>query len=250
MNSESRTASPQSLHWNSALSFPTLHKGQAHVWRCDLDALSPAEYQPLLNADERERAARFHFPLHAARYIAARGVLRRLLSRYLGRKPEEFHFVLNGHGKPELVEKPLRFNVSHSKNRALLAFGFPHDLGVDLEFCRGDYDDVKIARLASRFFCAAESKELDGLSGEARRTAFFRCWTRKEALLKATGDGISGGLAKYQVSLLPGATAQVLTPQDEASGWSLFDLQPEENFAGALAVRARQCEVFCYSFAS
>ena len=234
--------------WHHPNSFPTLLPGQAHVWRCDLDILLVEEYETFLTKDEHERAARFRFPLHRARYIAGRGALRYLLAQYLTRQPQEFSFVLNAHGKPELASKQLRFNVSHSQNLALLAFCPDDDIGVDLEFRRTDYDDEKIMRLAGRFFCKAESHELETVNGPARQAAFFRCWTRKEALLKATGEGISGGLATYQVSLLPGRPAQVLAPVEETGDWSLFDLQPGEGFAGALAIRAPQCEVFCYDF--
>jgi 4'-phosphopantetheinyl transferase len=229
-------------------SFPTLPAGQAHVWRCDLSVLPVSTYQSFLSEDERQRAARFHFPLHRERYIAGRGALRHLLAQYLGQKPADFSFALNEHGKPELVGRQLRFNVSHSQHIAMLAFCHTDDIGVDLEFRRDDYDDEKITRLANRFFCEAESKELATLSGTAKQAAFFRCWTRKEALLKATGEGIAGGLATYRLSLLPGQKAQLLAPPEEAGKWSLCDLQPGESIAGALAVRAERCEIVGYDF--
>jgi len=235
--------------WRHPSTFPALKLGQAHIWRCDLDALPVSDYELLLSDDEWQRAARFHFPLHRARYIAGRGALRSLLAQYLGQKPAEFSFTLNDHGKPELKESQLRFNVSHSQNVALLAFCLTDDIGADVEFRRGDYDDEKIARLARRFFCEAESRELETLSGTAKQAAFFRCWTRKEALLKATGEGIAGGLATYRVSLLPRQKAEVLAPYEEIGDWSLFDLQPGENIAGALAIRAGRYEIFGYDFA-
>ena len=220
-----------------------LSQNEAHVWCCDLDALAPANFQNILSADERKRAASFHFPLHRARYIAGRATLRVLLSRYLHRAPESFQFHFNAHGKPELETCDLRFNVSHSSNHALFAFCLKCDIGVDIEFCRDDFDDEKIARLANRFFCEAESRELNWLKSEAKRAAFFRCWTRKEATLKATGEGIAGGLKKYQVSLLPKAAPGVLAPVEEQTAWSLFDLSAPENFAAALAVRAPDISV-------
>ncbi len=237
-----------SQFWNNPSLFPALQPEQVHLWRCDLDTLPFAAYESFLNDDERQRAAQFHFLLHRTRYIAGRGALRSLLARYLNQKPEEFSFTLNAHGKPELASKLLRFNVSHSQNMALLAFCLVHDIGVDVEFRRADFDDEKITRLARRFFCEAESRELATLSGQAKQAAFFRCWTRKEAVLKATGEGIAGGLATYQVSLLPGQIAQVLAPVNEVGDWSLFDLQAGENIAGALAVRAQQCKIFGYDF--
>lgn len=250
MRNNAASSPATALSWSTPASFPLLEANHIHVWRCDLDALPVCTYEAFLSDDERQRAARFHFPLHAARYIAGRGALRSLLARYLNQKPEAFSFILNAHGKPELTARQLRFNVSHSQNIALLAFCPAHDIGVDLEFRRDDYDDVKIARLARRFFCTAESQELATLNSDQKKTAFFRCWTRKEALLKATGEGISGGLAKYRVSLLPGSAAQVLAPVEETDGWSLFDLQPGENVAGALAVRSAQCKIYGYDFMS
>jgi 4'-phosphopantetheinyl transferase len=222
---------------------PILEANHAHVWRCDLDAFSGAEYEVFLSADERARAASFQFPLHRARYVAARGMLRALLSRYLQRSPEEFRFCVNAHGKPEL-KKPaledcaLRFNISHSQNAALFAFCFLHDIGVDIEFRRADFDDEKIARLSQRFFCEEENRELESLAGSDKRAAFFRCWTRKESLLKATGEGIAGGLKTYRVSLLPGAAPGVLAPQRQENAWSLCDVSAPEDYAAALAVRA------------
>ena len=247
----SKQSSPDSkppLPWQQPDSFPALLPGQAHIWRCDLDTLPVSLYETWLSASENERAACFRFPLHRTRYIAGRGALRYLLAKYADRQPQELSFVLNTHGKPELPSKQLRFNVSHSQNVALLAFCPTHDIGVDVEFRRTDYDDEKTMRLARRFFGEAESRELATVNGPARQAAFFHCWTRKEALLKATGEGISGGLATYQVSLLPGQPPKVLAPAEEINDWSLFDLQPGEGVAGALAVRAPQCEVWNYEY--
>lgn len=228
------------------MAFPTLTRNEVHVWRCDLATLSPDDYKELLSNEERERAARFHFSLHRARYIAGRGVLRALLGHYAGKAPEQIKLVTSAHGKPELASGELRFNVSHSQNFALLAFCLSHDIGVDIEAHRPDFDNQRIARIALRFFCEGEREELTTLESDEKRSAFFRCWTRKEALLKATGEGISGGLAKYQVSLLPEEAPGVLAPPDEAEEWSLFDLQPYASFAGALAVREVDIKVCCY----
>lgn len=220
---------------------------EAHVWRCNLDALAEdtlaAEHEKLLSDEERARAVQFRFPLHRARFIAGRATLRILLARYLNQPSQAFRFRFNAHGKPSLENSALRFNVSHSEHWALFAFCDSHEIGVDIELRRADFDAEKIARLAGRFFCEAESNELQHLSGEEKRAAFFRCWTRKEALLKATGEGIAGGLKTYQVSLLPGAAPGVLAPRHEVKNWSLFDVPAPAHFAAALAVRAPEIAV-------
>jgi len=222
--------------------FPDLPENQAHVWRCDLDRISPSEYS--VAADEHARAAKFHFERDKNRFLAGRGVLRQLLANYLNVSAEDLKFVVNSHGKPDLPENlqdnshALRFNISHSQNHALFAFGFDFDIGVDIEFQREDFDAEKISRLANRFFTPNENRALSTLESLEKREAFFRLWTRKEALLKAVGTGVSGGLSRFEISCLSEETPRVLAPRKESKNWTLFDLEVEAEYSGALAVRA------------
>lgn len=228
--------------------FPLLQKNQAHVWSCDLDGAPESEYS--VSADERQRAARFHFERDQTRFLRGRGVLRLLLARYLNASPEDLEFEINAHGKPELRNnvnensQKLRFNISHSQNRALLAFGWDFDIGVDIEFQRDDFDVEKIAKLAARFFTKKESRQLSTLDAAAMRTAFFQLWTRKESLLKAVGTGVSGGLSHFEISVLPQEKPRVLAPKHEADDWRLFDLEVQPEYSGALAVKAKSANEY------
>lgn len=228
--------------------FPLLQKTQAHVWSCDLDRAPDSENS--VSADERKRAARFHFERDQTRFLRGRGVLRLLLARYLNASPEDLEFEINAHGKPELPDyflgnpQILRFNVSHSQNRALFAFGWDFDIGVDIEFQRADCDAEKTAKLAARFFTPEESRALSTLDAAAMRTAFFQLWTRKEALLKAVGTGVSGGLARFEISVLPHEKPRVLAPPNEADDWHLFDLEVEPEYSGALAVKTKSADEY------
>lgn len=226
---------------STPLTFPALKKQEAHVWRCDLDRIAARGAEYSLSTDEHARADKFHFQRDRSRFLAGRGVLRCLLAGYLNTSPSHLEFAVNAHGKPELKSNPhsLRFNVSHSQNQALFAFCFERDIGVDIEWMRPDLDAQKILRLAHRFFTPQESRALSTLEETARRAAFFRLWTRKEAFLKAVGSGVAGGLSRYEISLLSGEKPQILAPQGEAKLWSLFDLDVEPEYSGSLAVKAQ-----------
>jgi 4'-phosphopantetheinyl transferase len=171
------------------------------VWTFDLDAIDSAAVAPVLSTDERERGARFRFEVHRDRYIAGRGTMRVALGAVADVAPEELEFAYGAHGKPEL--KPLNgpklhFNLSHSDNRAILGVTRAGPLGVDVEginLQRGNRD------VARRFFSPREIADLDGLTGEAYAQGFFRCWARKEAVLKAVGTGIMGGLSSFSVPI-------------------------------------------------
>ena len=231
---------------STPLTFPGLKKEEAHVWRSNLDRITARGAEYSHSADERARADKFHFQRDRSRFLAGRGVLRRLLAHYLDTSSAQIKFAVNAHGKPELKSNPhsLRFNISHSRNQALFAFCFERDIGVDIEWARPDLDAQKILRLANRFFTTSESHTLSTLEEAARRAAFFRLWTRKEALLKAIGTGVAGGLSQYEISLLAGEKPQILAPTDEAKLWSLFDLQVEAEYSGALAVRIEDASNF------
>ena len=221
-----------------------LSPDEVHVWSADLDRLPEAELGEALSADERERARRFRFDRDRRRFTTARGLLRRLLGRYLGRDPAGLRFAYGPRGKPSLGEgHGLRFNVSHSGGLALLAFAWDRELGVDVEEEREVREAADIAR---RYFSPREEEELRRLREDQRQAAFFRCWTRKEAFIKATGDGLSRPLDAFDVTLRPGEPARLLRvagePEAESRFW-LEDLRPAPGFAGALAVEGRKAKV-------
>jgi 4'-phosphopantetheinyl transferase len=193
---------------------------------------------PFLSADEQRRAGNYGRPELQWAFVVARGRLRILLGRYLRLEPVAVRFVYNAHGRPELPAEldgtRLRFNLSHSGNVVLYAFASQRQVGVDVEQSgrRVDFE-----ALAGRFFSPRENDDLAALPAAERRAAFFRCWTRKEAFIKATGRGLSYGLKRFDVSLAPGKPARLLRAEsDDPSRWSLDELPVGSGYAAAVAV--------------
>jgi len=217
--------------WPARTAPPPLHPDEVHVWRFDLDA-APADLTAELDAGERSRAERYRDGLRRERAVAAQGTLRRILGAYLGQKPAGLSFRRGPHGKPA-VDGELEFNLSHSRNTALLAVSVGREVGVDLEYQR-PLDTA--GRLARRFFTEAEAATLDALPLSTRQQSFYRAWTRKEALLKAMGLGIAGRLRSVEVAV-DGAERpswRALTAET-AGAWVLRDLPTLEGYAAAVA---------------
>ena len=213
-----------------------------------LDAPSAwrGRYRGMLGVDELARAARFRFERDRRRFITRRGLLRGTLGRYLGAEPGEIRFVTSQHGKPGLAPpwaySDLRFNLSHSAGLALYAFALGREVGVDIERERSD---VVHDQLAERFFSPYERDVITSLPPEDRLGAFFRCWTRKEAFIKAHGEGLSLPLEAFDVSL-DKREARLLATRGglgKPEGWSLQHLAPAPGFAAALAVEGRGWEL-------
>jgi 4'-phosphopantetheinyl transferase len=193
------------------------------------------KYVELLDPDELSRANRFHFEKDRKHFVVARGFLRVLLGRYLKRDPKQLKFSYGAYGKPALPgAEPLRFNMSHSHGMALYALTEGRDIGVDVEYVRADFTSDDIAR---RFFSPFEVESLCGLPTEERVESFFRCWTRKEAYIKATGRGLSQPLDGFDVTLAPGESAALLrTDAGSHEHWSMANIEVGPGYAGALAV--------------
>ena len=226
--------------WSPPPETPALSGRDVHVWRIDLDAGSPEPPARVLSADELARAARFKFPRDREHFMAARAALRRILAGYLGAAAEALRFRYGAQGKPALeglsVRDGLDFNLAHSRSLALIAVSRGRRLGIDLEWIRPDVADEGIAE---RFFAPAEVQELGALRREDRALAFFRCWTRKEAYIKARGEGLSIPLSSFCVSLSPDETPKLVSVEgqpSEVSRWTLHELEPGSGFAAALAV--------------
>lgn len=238
--------------WSIPPQPPELERtGLVDVWRAELDTAEPQveELSRTLAADELARASRFYFPRDRRRFIAARALLRQILSLYTQRPPESLRFVYGPSGKPSLAEDSheLEFNLAHSRGLALYAVTRGRPVGVDAEFIR---PELAAERLAERFFSAEEIAELRALPRQQQPGAFFRCWTRKEALLKAWGQGLAFGLDRFTVSCGPGRAALLATAFDpaEVERWSLFDLEPAPGYAGALAVLGAITELRCWQW--
>jgi 4'-phosphopantetheinyl transferase len=227
----------------------SLPEEEVHLWRIDLSALRTGEdrWQRILSSDEAARAARYRFQVDRQRYAISRGVLRTILGSYLRIDPVCIAFSYSAREKPSLssvhAESGITFNISHSGEVTLLAFTRNRDIGVDVEEIGRKSDLEAIAR---RFFSAHEQKQLFALPPEARSEAFFRCWTRKEAYIKATGDGLSLPLSQFDVSIAPGdCDALIATRPDatEAARWSMREIPAGAGYIGALCVRGRDWEL-------
>jgi 4'-phosphopantetheinyl transferase len=236
--------------WTSS---PPLKAGNVHVWKAVVagDCSDVDWIKPCLSADEMSRASRFHHARDRRRYITGRSQLRLLLGHYLERAPEAIRFHYNDFGKPFVADSAgLAFNVSHAGDLVLYAFARQTDMGVDIELIR---DDFPVEDIAHHYFSPAEVAVLDGLPDRLKHRAFFDCWTRKEAFIKARGKGLSIPLDSFDVSLAPGEAARLLRIRDEAgqpSDWSLFDLRPAPGCAGALAIRGQNWRLSLWEFAA
>jgi 4'-phosphopantetheinyl transferase len=215
----------------------SLATGEVHVWRLALDQPENvlARFRETLEAHELERASRFHFDKHRNHFIVGRGGLRYVLALYLDAKPEEFRFSYGTYGKPALVGERLRFNVSHSHGMALFAVAADREVGVDVEHIRADFATEDIAR---RFFSRLEVAAFNALRKEEQVAAFFRCWTRKEAYIKAIGRGMSEPLDAFDVTLAPGEAELLRAEGQDVSRWAMFDIDVGADYAGALLTEA------------
>jgi 4'-phosphopantetheinyl transferase len=225
--------------------------GEVHVWRITLDcpARSVARLRATLSAEERERAARFHSLQLCERWTVARGALRCILATYSGAHPQSLAFRVGPYGKPVLVGpvEELSFSLSHTGGLALLAIGNTGHLGIDAETVRPGLD---LADLSRHFFAPAETEEILGLSPEEQVAAFFACWTRKEAFVKALGTGLSLPLDRFQVTVRPDQPARLVAVDwDRSPRWSLVDVG-EPGVAATLAVEGPVPVLRRFEFAS
>ena len=240
--------------WTLPVEWPGLPGSEIHVWRLSLapDPGRLAALRPILSPDERERADRILLPQRGAAFALTRVALRRLLGRYLKIPPQSAEFGYTSHGKPFLAGPthalPLRFNVSHSGGVALLAFRLHQDLGVDVEQVRLEPD---LAGIARRFFTPAESGAILSLPPASRPGAFYACWTRKEAYLKAIGRGIAAGVASVEVFTGPDGLPAVRTPVPAAvplADWSIRDLAAGAGYFAALAAEGPFAVIRCWEY--
>lgn len=195
---------------------------------------------------------RFRFERDRRRYLVGRGLLRMLLGRYLDVSPHAVSFDYGAAGKPHLAPglapQPLQFNLSHSGGLVLIAVTSGRALGIDVEQVRSD---VEVGEIAARFFSRNERQALAALSGTGQIDAFFDCWTRKEAYVKARGDGLSLPLDQFDVSLLPGEHVRLIATRPdtaEARRWRLTALDVGDGYRAALAVEGDGWTLQCWDW--
>jgi 4'-phosphopantetheinyl transferase len=225
-------------------------KNSVDIWSICLE--QPKEItldlRQILAPDELDRADRFYFDKDRNHFTVARAGLRKLLGEYLDLDPKSIKFSYEKKGKPFLENNKLCFNLSHSKDLALCAITYDRTLGVDVEYLREMKDAEQIAK---RFFSSRESSLFCSLPKENQRLAFFRCWTRKEAFVKALGDGISYGLDNFDVTFTSDKEAdliRVLSDPLEANRWKLKELLPAEDYVGAIIVKGNDWDLNCWKY--
>jgi len=221
-----------------------------HVWRVPLDdETRAASYWSLLSEEEQRRASRFVRDIHRRRFVIAHGALRTILAGYVDTEPRALRFESGEHGKPALREptgtSAVEFNLSHSDDLALVAVARMRAVGVDLERWS---EGVEHLELAERFFSPGEREALRALAPapDLVEAGFFAAWTRKEAYLKATGQGITRGLHHFDVALAPGEPARLLADRldrEATARWWMVALEPAPRYSAALVVASPVGEV-------
>jgi 4'-phosphopantetheinyl transferase len=245
---------PPSLVWHPAAHSPALEAGMVHVWRTSLEPGPEkiTELNRILSPEERIRASRYLHQRDRDAFIVARGTLRCILGGYLSLAPQALEFGHNEFGKPYLqnggASPPLHFNVSHSGFLALYAFVLDRQVGVDVEEMRRD---VEVESIAQHYFTVAESMTLRALPPEHQLAAFYRCWVRKEAYIKALGRGLSIGLDHFETLVaLHGPPTEVPAKNiaPEGSEWWIRDIPVSSDYAAALVVEGIMPEVSCWIY--
>jgi 4'-phosphopantetheinyl transferase len=223
------------VEWSSPVGTLSLSEDEVHLWRASLavDPSALGHLKSTLAQNELERAERFIFDPDRDHFIAARGILRDVLGRYLQCAPQTIDFVYGARGKPAISNAgsrhPLRFNLSHSHGLAVIGIARERELGIDVEMIRPNFASEEIAK---RYFSAKEIDELSGLPVELQTEGFFLCWTRKEAYIKATGEGLHIPLDSFDVSLTPGLRPELNS--SDRSRWSLRSLVPGFGYVAAV----------------
>ena len=225
---------------------------EIHVWCAALDQ-PVSRFQRLtqiLSTDERMRAERFHFEQGKKSFIVRHGILRTILGFYLGAEPSRLQFCYAKNGKPMLAETfgkgKICFSLSHSDGLALYAFTRDREIGVDIEQIR---EIPEMDQIAERFFSVRETVLLRRVAESKKKEAFFNCWTRKEAFVKAIGEGLSCPLDKFDVALAPGEPARLLRREGDPKApfrWAIQDLKPVSGFAAAFAVEGQSWRLHCW----
>lgn len=239
--------------WPEGPSRVVLPDHDVHVWRAALAAgpMAVDTLEATLAEDERARADRYRARRDRDHFVVARGVLRAILARYLATRPADVRFAYGRRGKPVIEGAMnaggLRFNLSHSGDVALVGVTRDREVGVDVESLRPREEDV----LAERFFSRRETAALRALSPRERRAAFYACWTRKEAYVKAKGEGLAIALDQFSVTVAPDQAAALLHVEGdslEAGRWALADLDVGDDYAAALCVEGRPGVITCWQW--
>ncbi len=217
----------------------TISPHTVHLWLAELSTFLSDEpsLQTLLSPDEMKRAMRFRFPLHKQRFIISRSLLRKTISLYTGISPENIIFTYNDHGKPSLQQNnlSLQFNISHSADVAIFALTINQEIGVDIEKIEPHFKE----KIAKRFFTPQEYLQLMSLSDDARINGFYHIWSKKEALIKALGQGLLTLLSDFSIDPSQAKQSVSFTYLEHPYHYYLESIQVPEEYQGAFATRER-----------
>lgn len=220
------------LPWRPISRVPDLER-DLHVWSIDLTLDPPEEHRSDLPPSILARAARFRFPLDRRRYLTSHSALRQILSAYVG-KVARREFELSELGKPSLPGNPVQFNLSHAGDLAMVAVHHELPVGIDVERVQRTSD---LPELAQRYFAPEECREVLSLSPDAMPLGFYRCWTRKEAIIKATGEGLSRPLNSFAVSIEAEPDVRLRRiDRGEPGCWTLHEVLSGTDYVAAVAV--------------
>jgi len=223
---------------------------EIHIWRVSLSQSQDgvADLDDVLCDEEKQRSARFHFEKDKRRYTVARGSLRKILSGYIRRTPDELRFATGRYGKPFLAgpgeAEELEFNLSHCEDLALIAVTSGRSVGVDVEKVREMQD---LSLILNRFFTAEERELVDSFPGEERATAFLALWVRREAAAKARGLDLSAALSKTNLPLYPLGEGICIEEPDHRT-WFVQDLKLDPDHVGAVCVEGKNCSLVIREF--
>lgn len=238
--------------WEQGSKRASLSDQEVHVWRTWLDLEEGMEdwFWRQLSCGEKERADRYFMKRDRRRFVAARGWLRTVLAGYVQCEPREIQFTYGAWGKPALagVDSKFQFNLAHSEEMAMCVVTRDRRAGIDVEKIR-KMDDLE--QIARRYFSKKEQADLLRLGEADRHLGFFNCWTRKEAYLKATGEGVTAGLDQFQVTLIPGERPALVSREgmpEESTRWEFHDLEPAPGYASALAIEGVGLALSCWDW--
>ncbi|HWH80062.1 MAG TPA: 4'-phosphopantetheinyl transferase superfamily protein [Candidatus Binatus sp.] len=231
--------------WNPAPDQFTLDANCVDVWLIQIDDEAPLpSLLDLLPPAERERAARFKFDKDRRLFATAHASMRAILAKYLDGNPIELEFIEGQNGKPkfspDFARRKVEFNLSHSHQAALLAVALGRVVGVDIEYIKRDFEFVEVAE---RFFTMREVAALRSLPSDLRRQAFFKCWTAKEAFLKAKGTGLSGALDEVEIALNSEGQVKISAA---VPGWILTELDSVDGYEAALVYQESAASIHSY----
>jgi|SRR5215472_1928580 len=227
--------------WHPPPSDLHLASNEVHLWCASLEqpAAWVSSFLGFLSGEERARVERFSFRRDADRFTLARGILRQILGLYTQVPPQDIQFATAAQGKPALHNSSrLRFNLSHSEDVALYALSWERELGVDVEYRRDQPGNQEVVK---SFFSRSEQAEFEGLEPVSQETAFYLGWTRKEAYIKARGEGLHANLKSFDVSLTPGEP--FLLTSEDANRWGLYSFYPKPGFVAALVVEGKNFKI-------